>query len=284
MTLHVIYRIRNLVNEKSYIGQTNSPDVRKSDHFRDLKSGKHHSKRLQSAYRKYGRPNFIFEILEGAITSDGINSREIYWIAYYDSFHGGYNMSEGGDKPAPGVMKSCIWNGIEYPSVADGIRANGNSTAIYAHIRKGYMGDHDIKPYSRPVIWNSVEYPSINQAAIACGIDVTSMRERLINGYTKDTDVIHSVRSCIWDGVTYETVSESAKANNVKMGTMWQWINNGYTSSTDITTNEIPITWNGIEYQSQSAAARSLGITPTAMRQRLNMGYTCDDDMPFRRK
>lgn len=47
--------------------------------------------------RKYNTVKEDFEIIESEIESQDIaNEREIYWIAYYDSYHNGYNSTPGG--------------------------------------------------------------------------------------------------------------------------------------------------------------------------------------------
>jgi hypothetical protein len=58
-----IYQIRNLINNKRYIGQTSNFENRKNCHFRSLKGGYNKNKHLQNAYNKYGLENFVFEIL-----------------------------------------------------------------------------------------------------------------------------------------------------------------------------------------------------------------------------
>ena len=46
--------------------------------------------------RKYGFENFTFEIIEKDI--EDLNSREEYWVQYYNSYKAGYNSNLGGDK------------------------------------------------------------------------------------------------------------------------------------------------------------------------------------------
>ena len=58
-----IYQIRNLVNDKRYIGQSINLHKRKSDHFSSLKNDKHANYHLQNSYNKHGKQNFIFETL-----------------------------------------------------------------------------------------------------------------------------------------------------------------------------------------------------------------------------
>lgn len=47
--------------------------------------------------RKYNTTKDDFEIIESNIDSQNLaNEREIYWIAFYDSYHNGYNSTPGG--------------------------------------------------------------------------------------------------------------------------------------------------------------------------------------------
>ena len=60
-----IYKITNLVNDKFYIGSTqHSFKKRKGEHLAELNGGYHKNKHLQSSYIKYGKENFVFEIVE----------------------------------------------------------------------------------------------------------------------------------------------------------------------------------------------------------------------------
>ncbi len=59
-----IYQIRNLVNGKVYIGSATCFRIRWGFHRNALNKGRHHSKHLQDSWRKHGRHEFSFEILE----------------------------------------------------------------------------------------------------------------------------------------------------------------------------------------------------------------------------
>lgn len=97
-----IYIITNEVNSKCYIGKSEiSIEGRWKDHINKLKSNKHINRnskpdKLQKAWNKYGEDNFTFDILEECLPEE-CNEREIYWIAYYDSFKNGYNQTLGGE-------------------------------------------------------------------------------------------------------------------------------------------------------------------------------------------
>ena len=55
-----VYEIANLVNGKRYIGSATNFRGRWNVHRSDLRKGKHHSKKLQHAWNKYGAEAFRF--------------------------------------------------------------------------------------------------------------------------------------------------------------------------------------------------------------------------------
>lgn len=100
-----IYKITNLINQKSYIGQ--AIDI--SRRWRDEKNrafdpnSEEYKKTLSVAIRKYGIDNFSFEILEECKVSE-LNTKEQYYIKLYDTYFNGYNETTGGD----GNSNACI--------------------------------------------------------------------------------------------------------------------------------------------------------------------------------
>jgi group I intron endonuclease len=87
---NVIYAITNVVNGKKYVGSATLFHKRKKDHLNRLKNGKHHSNKLQNAYNKYGKENFIFSIIEIVDTTDVLIQAEQKWI---DELKPEYNMT-----------------------------------------------------------------------------------------------------------------------------------------------------------------------------------------------
>lgn len=85
-----IYKTTNLINNKIYIGQKKA--AKKANYY--LGSGKY----LKAAINKYGKENFICEIIEEVNTLEELDSREIYWIKFYNATNRaiGYNISNGG--------------------------------------------------------------------------------------------------------------------------------------------------------------------------------------------
>lgn len=91
-----IYKITNRVNNKVYIGQTHfTIEHRFKQHIKNFNI-EHRKQPLYKAFAKYGLENFYVEKLE-EVECEKLNEREIYWIAYYNSFKEGYNATLGGD-------------------------------------------------------------------------------------------------------------------------------------------------------------------------------------------
>lgn len=87
-----IYKITNKVNGKSYIGQTRyTVEFRWRQH-----QHKKDNVYFHNAIHKYGVENFLVETLEECDYKD-LNSREIFYIAKYNTFKDGYNLTIGGD-------------------------------------------------------------------------------------------------------------------------------------------------------------------------------------------
>lgn len=101
-----IYRVTNSENRKIYIGQTiQEPNKRWSAHKYAAKIDKYKGNYFHSAIRKYGKENFLFEVIEefSDPTSEGLNKVlnwfEIFYIMIFKSNDRelGYNLTKGGD-------------------------------------------------------------------------------------------------------------------------------------------------------------------------------------------
>ena len=92
-----IYKITNLINQKSYIGKTTfSVDRRWKEHQQESKSQRSQNRPLYRAMNKYGIENFSIEVVE-EVNIKELSKKEIYWIGYYDTYNNGYNATLGGD-------------------------------------------------------------------------------------------------------------------------------------------------------------------------------------------
>lgn len=89
-----IYKITNIQNNKVYIGQTIRPvEQRFHRHMNDALNNILDT-HFARAIRKYGKENFIIEMIDTAESQDELNQKEQYWIRYYDSVNKGYNETD----------------------------------------------------------------------------------------------------------------------------------------------------------------------------------------------
>ena len=91
MRTGIIYGYTNLESGRMYIGQTVYPDYRWKQHrYGKYKNGWH--KDYQNNPDKYE-----YSIIEYDVPEDKLDEREIFWIKFFDSYHNGYNLTEGGN-------------------------------------------------------------------------------------------------------------------------------------------------------------------------------------------
>lgn len=96
----IIYCIRNIVNGKVYIGQTcQGLARRRAEHIHRFNLGERDHK-LYQAMRKHGIKNFKFEVLCNCLKPEYLDEMERHFVAEFNSFENGYNMTCGGDGTA----------------------------------------------------------------------------------------------------------------------------------------------------------------------------------------
>ena len=120
-----IYKVTNKVNGKVYIGQTRyTVEFRWKQHIH-----KQDNCHFHNAIKKWGVENFIVETLEKCDV-DLLDSREIFYIAKYDSFNKGYNSTLGGDG-----NKRLIFTDSQYDEIV-GLYMSGFSSNKIATLFK----------------------------------------------------------------------------------------------------------------------------------------------------
>lgn len=116
----IIYQIKNIVNNKVYIGSSGdkSPLSRLKRHANDLSKGTHCNKHLQNAYNKYGKDGFEYIILELIPRSgnlvDDLKTRENIEQQYINqtqcaNYCFGYNEATH----VHGGFNNCNWETLE---------------------------------------------------------------------------------------------------------------------------------------------------------------------------
>lgn len=100
-----IYQIRNLVNDKIYIGSSNNLYNRKTyGHLNALKYNRHENDKLQKAFNKYGKQNFTFEVIEFCEPEKRIEVEQ-YWIDRFYNKNMCYNINAFANKPPSNLGK-----------------------------------------------------------------------------------------------------------------------------------------------------------------------------------
>ena len=94
-----IYYIKNITNNKLYIGNSANIGNRFCRHVSALRGGYHTNTHLQHAWTKYGESNFIFHVIE-ITTIDNLHIREQFWMNKFNVLNDkyGYNICPFADK------------------------------------------------------------------------------------------------------------------------------------------------------------------------------------------
>lgn len=182
-----IYKITNIINNKCYIGQSINIKRRWEEHL----YANTHCTFLRYAMAKYGRNAFTFEVLEEC-PQDQLNSREQYWIQYYNSYgENGYNLTMGGD----GMVKYSVEAIYETYLNTNSMSKTANQIGCHVNTVRNVLHEFGInlseQQQDKPVECIDTEtleivaiYPSIGEAARSLGVDHTAITQAL-NGKNK---------------------------------------------------------------------------------------------------
>ena len=93
----IIYKATNRINGKMYVGQTiKLLNIRMSEHICHALLKKDNMY-FHKAIRKYGKKNFIWEVVAECNLLKELNKAEIEMVKKYNTFANGYNLTEGGE-------------------------------------------------------------------------------------------------------------------------------------------------------------------------------------------
>lgn len=107
--MSVIYKIRNVVNGKFYVGSSVKHRVRFQTHRRQLRAGAHHCQPLQRAWSKYGEDCFKFEVVQIVEDPEALLDAEDAWLAEHHGNAHCYNVSRN---------PWALWTGLRHAAAA----------------------------------------------------------------------------------------------------------------------------------------------------------------------
>jgi group I intron endonuclease len=162
-----IYLVTNLVNHKTYVGQTTKSVEHRFRHH-CYSAGGGSNTLLHKAIRKYGVASFQVTILE--VVTEDINAREVAWIAKLSPEYNMTKGGEGGDTSAYIDYSKFKWHGEHNPMYGRRGKDNPNYGKKRSEESKhrSSISEYALKR-SRPVVYDGISYPSVRKCAIAIG-------------------------------------------------------------------------------------------------------------------
>jgi group I intron endonuclease len=126
-----IYRARNIINDKCYIGLTIDPIKRISEHLWHKDDFY-----FQRAINKYGNHNFEWDIIESDIPLNMLKQTEIDYIILFKSFiPNGYNLTTGGEG-----CQGRICSDITKAKIGKAHKGKKRSDAAKLNMSNAHMG------------------------------------------------------------------------------------------------------------------------------------------------
>lgn len=149
-----VYKIQNKIDGKLYIGSSKDIERRKKEHLCRLRQNNHDNQYLQNAYNKYGKENFIFEIIELCDTENQYDLEQ-KWINLYKDKNILYNISLNAIEPphtAESIKKMSITNKGRVPwnKGKTNVYTQETKNKISNSLKGRYIGGKN--PFSKMVV------------------------------------------------------------------------------------------------------------------------------------
>jgi len=90
-----VYKITHIASGKSYVGISKDVHRRWIQHKSWVNTGARRSA-IYNAMQKHGLDAFSWQVIEEC-SKDNLDMREQHWIAVFDTFRNGYNLTAGGE-------------------------------------------------------------------------------------------------------------------------------------------------------------------------------------------
>lgn len=108
-----IYKIKNLINKKIYIGKSNNPNLRFGKHLWNATSlnNREECGKLYNSIRKYGKSAFELEIINFFHEEEISYEAEAFYIEHFDTIKNGLNIIPGGIGTQSGKLNPMFGKG-----------------------------------------------------------------------------------------------------------------------------------------------------------------------------
>lgn len=220
---YYLYKITNKLDNKVYIGVTKNFNSRKKQHIHGKKDGK---SLVTRAIRKYGKENFLFDII--CIGSeDYIYDLEVKAIKLYNSLvksgHG-YNISVGG-KGGEGNQihhrsddKAIFVRGFWFPNKRTCVRKmNIPETTLQERMVNGTAGEIQwLRPDStvgKPVYVGGFWFPDIMSAELHLRVNAATLKSRITIGQVEQqvNNPGRKKLKVFVKGLVYESLNDASR-------------------------------------------------------------------------
>lgn len=207
-----------------YIGQSVNIKKRWNAHINDDRKKNQYA--IHKAIKKYGKENFLFEVIEQCLPTE-LNEREIYWISYYDTYNNGYNLTTGGDHATQYDYEQIylLWqSGKQCKEIEDIIGCSDK--VVTQALRAFEISEEEVRSRSNPKPGKPV-----------VAIDINTLTPlRVFNSALEANLFLHS-GNCRNNSIITKTI-EHRKDNWTLYGYYWEYANENNCPVKELTDEE----------------------------------------------
>lgn len=226
-----IYKIENKLTNEKYIGQSIHIQQRFKEH---LKGNKNPLSDIDQSIQDLGSENFIFDIIEEC-TPEELNEKEIYWIAFYNTYLGlGYNNTPGGNDTSCAVkvnempVEQYSLNG-EYITTYKSASEAGRKLNIEQSNISYCCNNHPRYKHAGGYQW---KYVNSNKVIIPIVGKIHSTKKKILGQYTLENILLNIYPSAMeaerQTGINHRHISEVCNNQRKTAGNYhWKYINEG---------------------------------------------------------
>lgn len=224
-----IYQLKNKINGYSYIGQSINIYKRWREHRSAAfnQNSSDYNMIIYQAIRKHGLENFDFIILEEC-PAEQLNEREVYWIAYFNSYKNGYNATEGGDESHihlghPVELYDLNGNYVtEYPNITEAAKALGVSRNTIYGILQGNRLSTKGYQFKLKTDTTTIIKPYFSRQGGSIAVDQLSLQNEIIQTYTSAAAAARAI------GADPSSITKCCKGKlKTHRGFKWQYHQGG---------------------------------------------------------